>query len=183
VLIVDYASDCGTLQNRLVTAKPHGMTALLDAIPLAVQHLRKAAHPRRAILMISDGGENASRVRFQDVRRQAREANAQIYSATLGLETEFDRGPYPDGLRGPELLREIAGMTGGRAFSIEGHRRIDDAAAEIARELHEQYVIGYESPDTSHDGQHHRISVKVRREGNSPRLSLFYRTGYQAPKE
>uniref|UniRef100_Q02CM7 von Willebrand factor, type A n=1 Tax=Solibacter usitatus (strain Ellin6076) TaxID=234267 RepID=Q02CM7_SOLUE len=182
-LLLDYTSNCGTMQNRLVMAKPHGMTALLDAIPLAVEHLRKAAHPRHAILIISDGGENASRVRLHDVRRQAREANAPVYAATLGLEAEFDQGPYLDARRGPELLREIAQITGGRAFSIQESRRIEEAAAGIARELHDQYVIGFESPDTAHDGQHHRISIKVRREFNAPRLSLFYRTGYRAPEE
>ena len=74
------------MQNQLVTAQPHGMTALLDAIPLAVDHLRRARNPRRAILIVSDGGDNASRARLTDVRRQAREANAQVYAATLGLQ-------------------------------------------------------------------------------------------------
>ena len=182
-LLLDYTSNCGTMQNRLVTAKPHGMTALLDAIPLAVEHLRQAAHPRHAILVISDGGENASRVRLSDVRRQAREANAPVYAATLGLEAEFEQVPYFGWRRGPELLREIADMTGGRAIPIQGSRRIEEAAAGIARELHDQYVIGFESPDSAHDGQHHRITLKVQREVNAPRLSLFYRTGYTAPEE
>lgn len=180
-LLVDYTSDCGTLQNQLITAQPHGVTPLLDAIPLAVQHLRRAANPRRAILIVSDGGENASRVRLSEVRRLAREANAQIYAATLGLSPEFAHSAYPDERRGPELLAEIAELTGGRAFSIDDHRHIGEAAAAIAREIHDQYVIGYQSPDSATDGKHHRIAVKVQRDHGAPRISLFYRTGYQSP--
>jgi len=182
-LLVDYTNDCGAMQNQLVTAQPRGMTALLDAIPLAVKHLRHASNPRRAILIVSDGGDNASRTRLADVRRQAREADAQVYAATLGLQAESDKTLYADQLRGPALLSEIAGMTGGRAFAIDDGRPIGDAAAAVAREIHDQYVIGYQNPDSATDGKHHRIAVKVQRTAGLPRLSLFYRTGYQAPLE
>ena len=67
-LLTDYTSDCGAMQNRLLLTQPHGMTALLDAIPLAVEHLRQARHPRHAILIVSDGGENASRARLATIR-------------------------------------------------------------------------------------------------------------------
>ena len=182
-LLVDYTSDCDSMQNQLVTAHPHGVTALLDAIPLAVQHLRQASNPRRAILIVSDGGENASRVRLAEVRRLAREANAQVYAATLGLQAEFNHGAYSDERRGPELLAEIAEMTGGRAFAIDDGRHIGEVAAAIAREIHDQYVIGYQSPDPAVDGKHHRIAIRVLRDPGTPRLSLFYRAGYQSPLE
>jgi Ca-activated chloride channel family protein len=182
-LLVDYTNDCGAMQNQLATAQPNGLTALLDAIPLAAEHLRHAGNPRRAILIVSDGGENASRVRLADVRRQAREANAQVYAATLGLQPEFDRDAYSGELRSPALLSDIAAITGGRAFAIDDGRPIGDAAAALAREIHDQYVIGYRNPDSTADGKHHRIAVKVQRTPGVPRLSLFYRTGYQAPLE
>jgi Ca-activated chloride channel family protein len=182
-LLVDYTSDCGTMESQLVTAQPRGMTALLDAIPMAVEHLRHASNPRRAILIVSDGGDNASRARLTDVRRQAREANAQVYAATLRLQAESGHDLYPDEFRGPALLSEIAGMTGGRAFTIDDGRPIGDAAAALAREIHDQYVIGYRNPDSANDGKHHRIAVKVQGSAGVPRLSLFYRTGYQAPLE
>jgi Ca-activated chloride channel homolog len=181
-LLMDYTHDCGSLQDELFTAQPHGLTALLDAIPLALEHLRQASNPRRAILIISDGGENASRVRMAEVRRLACEANAQVYAATLGLQPEYDHYlGEPDGPRGPQLLAEIAELTGGRAFAIDDSRHIDEVAADMAREIHDQYVIGYLSPDSAIDGKRHRIAVKVQRDPGAPRLSIFYRTGYQAP--
>ena len=178
-LLTDYTSDCAEMQNGLLLTQPHGPTALLDAIPLAIEHLRHARHARHAILIISDGGENSSRTRLDAIRNLAREANAQIYSATLGLEANFARSSWPGEAQGPELLSEIAEFTGGRAFAIDDRHRIADAAASIAREIHDQYVIGYQPPDAGDDGKYHRITVKVHREPSQPRLSLFHRTGYR----
>ena len=178
-LLTDYTSDCAEMRNGLLLTKPHGPTALLDAIPLAVKHLRQAHHPRHAILIISDGGENSSRTHLATIRSLAREANAQIYSATLGLEAKFARATFPGETQGPELLNEIAEFTGGRAFAIDDWRRIADAAASMAREIHDQYVIGYQPPAADNDGKYHRISVKVHREPSQPRLSLFHRNGYR----
>jgi Ca-activated chloride channel family protein len=178
-LLTDYTSNCTEMQNLLLLTQPHGSTALLDAIPLAVQHLRHAHHARHAILIISDGGENSSRTRFASIRTLAREANAQIYSATLGLEAGFAGVLWRGETQGPELLNEIAEFTGGRAFAIDDRRRIADAAASMAREIHDQYVIGYQPPATADNGRYHRITVKVHREPSQPRLSLFHRSGYR----
>ncbi len=177
-LLTDYTSDCADMENGLLLTRPHGSTALLDAIPLAVAHLRQARHPRHVILIISDGGENASRTGLAEVRSLARESNAQIYAGTLGLEVDFARKAWPAEADGPALLNDIAEFTGGRAFAIDDRRRIPEAAASIAREIHDQYVIGYQPPDTD-DGKYHRISVRVRREPSQPRLSLFHRGGYR----
>jgi len=181
-LLADYTNDCPTLQSQLLSMKTHGSTALLDAIPLSVEHLRKAASPRRVILIISDGGENASRTRVSEIRQLAREANAQLYAATLGPQSAFQQiARDPDAGRGPKLLAEIADLTGGRAFGIDDFQQISTAAAALAREIHDQYVIGYQSPDPGTDGKHHRIGIKVSREPGTPRLSLSYRTSYQSP--
>jgi Ca-activated chloride channel family protein len=178
-LLTDYGSDCAPIEDSLLLTHPHGPTALLDAIPLAVQHLRRARHARHAILILSDGGENSSRTRLATIRALAREANAQIYSATLGLEANFARAT-PGESQGPELLSEIAELTGGRAFAIDDRRRIPDAAASMAREIHDQYVIGYQPPDAPDDGKYHRITVKIQRQPSQPRLFLFHRTGYRS---
>jgi Ca-activated chloride channel homolog len=178
-LLTDYTSHCAEMQNSLLLTQPHGPTALLDAIPFAIQHLRKAHHARHAILIVSDGGENSSRTRLATIRILAREANAQIYSATLGLESLFPRATWPGENQGPALLNEIAEFTGGRAFAIDDRRRIADEAASMAREIHDQYVIGYQPAAAEDDGKYHRIIVKVRRDPSHPRLSLFHRTGYR----
>jgi Ca-activated chloride channel family protein len=179
-LAADYTNDCSEFVNSLLVTEPHGTTALLDAIPLAVEHLRQAHHPRHAILLISDGGENSSRVRLSTIRNMAKEANAQIYSATLGLEAKFAHHGFPGELDGPELLNEIAVFTGGRAFAIDDHARIGEAAMAMAREIHDQYVIGYQPPETQTDGRFHRILVKVERAASQPRYVLFHRSGYRS---
>ena len=178
----DYTSDCAELQNGLLLTQPQGATALLDAIPLAVKHLRQARHARHAILIISDSGENASHTRLATIRTLAREANAQIYSATLGLEPSFTHPMWPGEANGPQLLNEIAEFTGGRAFAIDDGRRIADVAVSLSREIHDQYVIGYQPPDGIDDGKYHRISVKVHRDSTQPRFSLFHRSGYRSPQ-
>jgi Ca-activated chloride channel family protein len=180
-LLTDYTTDCAGIESGLQQTRPHGPTALLDAIPFAVQHLRLARHPRHAILIISDGGENSSRTRLATIRNLAREANAQIYSATLGLDPVYARATWPGENQGPELLREIAQFTGGRAFAIDDRGRTADVAASLSREIHDQYVIGYHPP-TVDDGKYHRISVTVRRDSSGCRLSLFHRTGYRAAR-
>jgi Ca-activated chloride channel family protein len=179
-LLLDYTRDCGDAQNHWISARPHGLTALLDAIPLAVRHLRRASNPRRAILVISDGGENASRTGVADLRRLAREAMAQVYCAVLE-RPGFDAAPFPEEA-GPGLLAEIAALTGGRSIAIDDSRQIADAAGAIAREIHDQYLIGYQSPHPELDGRQHRISVKLRTRP-VPRLSLFYRAAYRTPLE
>jgi len=157
-LATDYTSDCTEMRGALLLTQPHGETALLDAIPLAVQHLRHAHYARHVILIISDGGENASRTRLAEIRRLAREANAQIYAASLGLENDFSRKTWPGEADGPALLSEIADLTGGRAFSINDWRCMGDSAVSMARQIHDECVIGYQPADTG-GGKYYRISV------------------------
>ncbi len=178
-LAADYTRDCGELAGSLLFTEPRGTTALLDAIPIAVRHLRQARHARHVILIVSDGGENSSRTRLSSLRGMAREANAQIYSASLGLEARFARHGQMGEPDGPELLEELAALSGGRAFTIESRRETDAAAAALAREIHDQYVLGYQPPEAP-DGKFHHISVKVDRAAAQPRFSLFHRNGYRA---
>jgi Ca-activated chloride channel family protein len=167
-----FSHDCAEIQNSLLTERPKGLTPLLDAFPPAFRQLHQARNPRRAVLAISDGGENASRTRFAELRSLAREANAQVYSATLERfgHAESD---------GPDFLSDLAELTGGRSFPIDERRSIEAAATAIAREIHVQYVLGYQPPDARGDGKYHRISIKVER-NQGQRLSLFYRRGYHS---
>ena len=178
-LAADYAHDCSEMLNSLLPTQPKGLTALLDALPLAAGHLKQARNPRRAMLLISDGGENASRARYAEIRNMAREAGAQIYTATLNLDFQFEHVGYYEGLRGPALMQDLAGLTGGRSYSIDDGRHIGTTAAAIAREMHDEYVLGFQSPDTTADGKFHRVSVTVHRDPTTPKLSLFYRPGYR----
>jgi Ca-activated chloride channel family protein len=172
----DFTRDCGELQNGLLLEKPNGFTALLDALPLAFRHLRAAHHRRRAVLLISDGGENASRMRSRELRSLAVEAGVPIYVAAL---TTGARAPNTmEETRGPELLRELIEYSGGRYWEIDDWRRPGEAGRQIAAEIHDQYVIGYRAPATAADGKYRRIQVRVMREQGTPRLSVSFRGGY-----
>ena len=180
-LAADYSRDCSGIRDNLLTVQPRGLTALLDAIPLAAGHLKQARNSRHALLLISDGGENASRARYAEIRNLAREAGAQIYTATLNLDSLFDHAGYYDGLRGPSLLHDLATISGGRSFAIDQSRHIAATAAAMAREMHDQYLLGFQSPDPAEDGKFHRLAVTVQRDPDAPRLTLFYRRGYRNP--
>ena len=180
-LAMNYTSNCGDIQGALMFSKAEGLTALLDAVPLALRHLKTAHNRRKAILLISDGGDNASRIHKGEIRRLVQEAGVPIYVAALARHTEVL--PSLEEAQGPALLRDVVMYSGGRYWEIDDSRKLADAAAMMASEIHDQYVIGYRAPDTSRDGKYRKISVKVAREGPAPRLSVSFRSGYYAPAE
>jgi len=180
-IAMDYTSDCGQIQNALLFARARGWTPLLDAIPPALRHLKQARNGRKAVLIVSDGGENASRMRPANIRRLVSEAAAPVYAAAL---TE-GAPPAPEVAEfapwsGPDLLRDIAASSGGRYFEIDDPRHTEEAADRIAAEMREQYVIGYRAPRADREGLYRRISIKVLRDRDLPRMSVSYRNGYYA---
>lgn len=177
-LAADTTRDCGEIQNALLLAKPSGLTPLLDAVPLAFQKLRAVKDRRKAILLISDGGENASRFRAREIRRIAVEAGVPIYAAEL---TSTSRNMTPEEILGPQVLQDLIDDSGGRHWEIDSRSRPAEAARMIAAEMHEQYVIGYRSPEMGRDGKFRKIAVKVSRDAGTPRLSVSFRSGYFAP--
>ncbi len=180
-LAADFTHTCGTIQNALLFSKPAGLTALLDALPLAFRHLRGAHYRRRAVLLVSDGGENASRTRGRELRVLAREAGVPIYAAAL---TTGARPPVTlEETCGSDLLHELIDYSGGRYWEIDDWRRPAEAGRMIATELHDQYVLGYRAPPASKDGKYRRITVKVKREEGTPRVSIAFRGGYFVPLE
>ncbi len=179
-LTADFTRDCGQVQNGMLFSKPDGLTALLDALPLTLRHLKTAHHRRRAVLLVSDGGENASRVRNRELRALAREAGVPIYAAALSTGSRMPM--TPEEKRGPRLLQELIEYSGGRCWEIDDWRQPTEAGRLIAAEIHDQYLIGYRAPSVG-DGKYRRISVKVTRGEGMPRLSVSYRGGYFAPGE
>src|SRR5260370_26590471 len=105
------------IQTRLLYTQSHGRTALRDAIYLAMDQMKHAKHSRKALLIISDGGDNCSRYSMREVKNRIKEGDAQVYS--IGIEEPFGvRGRNPEELPRPPLLDEIASQSGGRPFRI-----------------------------------------------------------------
>ena len=177
-LAADFRSGPGEIENQLLFVRSRGETALLDAVYLSMHEMRHAKYTRKAILIISDGGDNASRYTGRELKRLLRESDVQIYSIGI-FEPPGLRGRSPEELNGPALLDEIAQITGGRLFEAYDLNDLSDIAAKIGRGLRNQYVLGF-TPAAERDGKYHRIQVKVPRIHGLPSLRASFRSGYYA---
>src|SRR6266404_6488114 len=179
-LISAFTNSADDLQSRLLSASGKGRTALLDAIYLGRSEMRTARNGKRALLIISDGGDNNSRYNEKDIKRLVREANTQLYS--IGIFEPFgNRSRTPEELNGPSLLSELTELTGGRAFTVENLNDLPDIAAKIGSELRNQYVLGYHPSNKAHDARWRKIKIKLRTPKGLPPLTAYAKTGYYAP--
>jgi Ca-activated chloride channel homolog len=181
-MTVEFTPETEEIQNRLTFTQSKGRTALLDGIYLAMNTMKKAHNPRKAILIISDGGDNSSRYTESEVKNAVREADVQIYSMGI-FEPAASRSRTPEEVSGPALLGEITEQTGGRHFSVDNLADLPDVAAKIGIELHNQYVLGYTPKNAARDGKYRRIQVKLAKTAGYPTLKANFRTGYYAPTQ
>lgn len=174
-----FTSSIEELQNRLLFSAPKGMTALLDAVYLGMSEMKGARNARKALLIISDGGDNHSRYDYSDVKRFLRETDVQIYAIGIIDPDACDRTPEECG--GSAFLQGLASMTGGRSFTVRNLDDLGDIATKISMELRNQYVVGYRPRNTTRDGKWHKIKVKIRPPRGLPPLTVYSRYGYYAP--
>lgn len=178
-VLMDFTSSVEDIQRRLAYAIPKGCTSLLDAIYLGIDHMREARYERKALLIISDGGDNRSRYTEGELMDIVREADVQIYA--MGL---FNfQGKTAEELHGPELLGAITGATGGQTFFIRSPRDLPEVAAKIGIELRNQYLLAYHPTNPTHDGKWRKIKVKVNPPQGLPPLHVYAKTGYYAAAE
>jgi len=177
-----FTSSVEELQNRMMFTASRGRTALLDAVYLGLSQMRGAHNAKRALLIISDGGDNHSRYNENDVKNYLKEADCQLYA--IGIYDAIGiRSRTPEELNGPSLLSEITEMTGGRVFPVGNIGELPDIAAKIGMELRNQYVLGYKSSNPQHNGTWRKIKVKLRPPRGLPPLNVFAKTGYYAPNQ
>ena len=181
-LISGFTSKFENLQDRLLFVKSGGRTALLDAIYLGLSQMKKATSSRKAILVISDGGENHSRYTERDIKQMVKEADVEIYAVGI-FEPLASRARTPEEASGPSLLSDLASISGGRMFSVEDADELPDIAEKISIELRNQYVIGYKPSNLIRDGRWRRIRVKLDPPKGLPPLQVYARTGYYAPTQ
>jgi Ca-activated chloride channel family protein len=179
-IIVDYTSDPDDVEARMVMLKPENRTALIDAVYLAVDHLRLAKYDRKALLIISDGGDNRSRYTESELERVVRESGVQVYS--IGIFDNY--APSPEEQMGPELLKEMCEMTGGRLFNVGSDTAdLEDIAERISAELRNQYVLGYTPSEVKRDGSWRKLKVKLTPPPGLPLLTVHFRDGYYEPAQ
>jgi Ca-activated chloride channel family protein len=181
-LLGGFTSKFENIEDRLLFLKSGGKTALLDAIYLAINEMKKATTNRKALLLISDGGDNHSRYTERDIKRAMKESDVQLYSVGV-FEPLASRGRTPEEAGGPGMLAELSEVSGGRMFSVENADELPDIAEKISIELRNQYVIGYKPSNLVRDGRWRRIKVKLNPPRGLPPLQVYSRTGYYAPTQ
>jgi Ca-activated chloride channel homolog len=178
-VISDFTSSVEDIQTKLVFAVPQKRTALLDAIYMGVSKMRQAKYPKKALLIISDGGDNHSRYTENEIKALVKEADVMVYA--IGIYDRYFQTQEEQ--LGPALLGEIAELTGGRAFTVDNPNDLGDVATKIGIELRNQYVLGYSPSRMSRDGKWRKIKVKLLPPKGLPPLRVYARTGYYAPEE
>jgi Ca-activated chloride channel homolog len=178
-LLADFTTSIEDIQSTLVFAMPGGRTAMLDAIYMGITHMRNAHHSKKALLVISDGGDNRSRYTQREIRNMVREADVQVYG--IGIFDPFPRSD--EERRGPMMMAEITDVTGGRTFTITNPNELADVATKIGIELRNQYVLGYRPINPVRDGKWRRIRVRLNPPKGLPPLQVYSKTGYYAPTE
>lgn len=178
-LAIPFTMDCGVIYKRIARARPMGKTSLLDAVHLALLQMKNAKNSRKAILILSDGGDNRSRYTEGEIKRAVREADVQIYAMGV-FDLSGSRKLTPEELNGPRLLSDLAEQTGGREFTVRNLDDLPGVCARIGNELRNRYVLGYLPANTQRDGKYRRIKVTLSTPVGTPSLNVYNRQGYYA---
>ncbi len=174
-------NDGRELKERLKLFDAEGGTALYDAIYLGLEKIKYGHHRRRAMLVISDGQDNASRYGLDQVRRRLKESDVQLYCIGIIRPGTSEKAEQREQHRGQIILDDLAQLSGGRAIFVSSVDDLDDAMSRVAVELRHQYTLGYSSTNQSRDGKWRKIRVRVRRDPDQPKVIVRTREGYFGP--
>ena len=181
-LVLGTSKDPKEVRRQLSFIRATGRTALLDAIHLSLGEVKKTNNARKALVIVSDGGDNCSRHTLSDIESMVRESDVQIYA--LGVVGSRDwRLQSQEELAGPALLRTIAKQSGGRFFEIHDIGELPEIAEKISDALRTRYVLGYSPANPHRDGKYHQVEVRLVRSRGIPKLQASWRRGYFAPTQ
>ncbi|HEY3837696.1 MAG TPA: VWA domain-containing protein [Bryobacteraceae bacterium] len=179
-LTTSFTSKMREIEDKLTDVKPGGLTALLDAAEMALHEMKHARNPRKAIVIISDGGDNNSKFSASEIQSLVKEADVQIYAMGV-FEPMLFPGLAKEVVSGPRLLAELAEQTGGRAFTASDPADLPNVATRIGIELRNQYVLAYSPSNREKDGKYRKVEIKVAEPAGMPHLKVRWRLGYYAP--
>jgi len=180
-ILTEVTQSIGTIQAKLGGAIPNGSTAMLDAISVAMTRMHSAKYKRRALLIISDGGDNNSQHKYREIKSLVRDSDVQVYAIGLFDTTFFKTF---EEFMGKKWLSDITDATGGRTVTVDSIAKMSEAATTISRELRHQYVLGYRPSNSVSDGKRRLIKVQVVNPSSSvTQLQAYYKRGYIIPKE
>lgn len=179
-LAVDFTHSTDEILKRLSGARAEGSTALLDALYLALHRIRFGNAARKALLLISDGGENSSRYTEREVKELAEETDAQVFA--IGIYNRVPSDPEKrEAFSGRTLMSRMAATNGGFQYPVQNLNELPKVAAEISHILRNQYILAYHPTNHAQDGKYRRVSVKVAQPIGRPPLRAYWRAGYYAP--
>jgi Ca-activated chloride channel homolog len=178
---IGFTPHIEAIQSALKNSRAGGLTAMLDAIETGLLEMKKAKNSRKALVIVSDGGDNRSNYTAAQIESLVRQADVQIYAMGV-FEPYFSFGQTPEEISGPRLLSEVATQTGGRAFAAAFPGDLPSVANRIGVELRNQYVLGYYSTNKARDGKYRKVEVKLSEPpGLGSPLKVHWRLGYYAP--
>lgn len=176
-VLSDVTQSIAGIETELGLVKPSGSTALLDAVYLGLSKLRDAHYSRRALVIISDGGDNSSRYKLREIKSLIAESDVMVYA--IGI---FGTSPFKsfEEAMGGRWLSSMTDVTGGKTTTIQDISRLPEECALLSRELRNQYVLGYRPSDRATDGKWRKIKINVSRPSDTDQLRPSYRRGYYA---
>lgn len=178
-LTVPFTSDPDEVYDRIAHTKPFGRTSLLDAIHMAMGEMKHAQNTRKALVIVSDGGDNRSRHTAREIKNAMLESDVQVYA--MGIFDPEDTKHSIEEQNGPQLLEALADQTGGREYSVISLDDLPEISARIGNQLRNQYLLGYTPINSERDGKYRTIRVKVMPHSESPDLRVYWRHGYYSP--
>lgn len=171
-LVQDFTDDKKRILRAVENLQPRGSTALYDAVLLGLQKIGDGKHRKRALLLLTDGNDTASSTTFQEITALARKSEVIVYGLGIG---HGEKGSSHSGIFDSQVkdtvdmrtLRALADATGGNAYYLEnahegGRDLVDEAAEEVARELKQQYTLGYYPTDKKDNGAFRQIKVELK---------------------
>ena len=176
-LLLDRTRDGEAVLEKLTMVQPKNNTALYDACYLGIERVTRGTRQKKALLIISDGQDNASRYNFGEVRRLMKESDVTVYA--VGITDGRDAGSMT-GMQGQAFLDELASVTGGKSFYPQTDIEMDEIFERIALELRHQYSVGFTPKNFAPDGKWHKVKTKVKPPRGISRLTVRTRDGYYA---
>lgn len=166
-----FTSDAREVERAVAAVSARGQTALYDAVLAGLDHLQLGHRSKKALIIVSDGGDNASRHEYAQVLVSARHSQAIIYSIGLVDESGEEENP--------KVLERLCKDTGGMVFFPRAGEAIADSSTQIARDLREQYILGYAPDREIRRDEFRKIEVKVSALGRG-KIRVRTRPGYSA---
>jgi Ca-activated chloride channel family protein len=168
-LLAPFTRHPAEISRALTGAEAHGWTALVDAICLATQQVRKGRYERKVLVVLTDGNDNNSRYSGAELLSLLREADVRVYAISL-----IERSRY---------LQKICAETGGRAVWVRRMADLPSAMDDLSKQIRSEYLVSYNPADRSNDGRYHRVRVEVRPPPGLERVYPSWRHGYRAPEQ